>query len=169
MSRDRQHRFRWETTRALDVAIRTTCAPVPEMMLAENDRPRAFPNRRPEVHNYPLGVTSTPVFECVLTATDLIGPPIRTKSRSPNMRGSTLPLTVRAHDPGIVRKRFGLCFPLLATDPLPPNPRTSRVFARRAADVLNVSVHRSTRSGGSSGEPDHCGSRQGLHPGSGGR
>ena len=44
------------------------------MMLAENDRPRAFPNRHPEVHNYPLGVTSTPVFEKDLLRADGHGP-----------------------------------------------------------------------------------------------
>ena len=70
MSRDRQHRFRWETTRALGAAIRTICAPAPGTTLAENDRPRAFPNRRPEVHNYPLGVASTPVFEKDLLRAD---------------------------------------------------------------------------------------------------
>ena len=70
MSRDRQHRFRWETTRALGAAIRTICAPAPGTTLAGNDRPRAFPNRRPEVHNYPLGATSTPVFEKDLLRAD---------------------------------------------------------------------------------------------------
>ena len=40
------------------------------MMLAENDRPRAFPNRRPELHNYLLGVTSTPIFEKDLLRAD---------------------------------------------------------------------------------------------------
>ena len=73
-SRNRQHRFRWETTRALGAAIRTTCAPATGTTLAENDRPRAFPNRRPEVHNYPLGVASTPVFEKDLLRADGDGP-----------------------------------------------------------------------------------------------
>ena len=62
--------------------------------LGKNDRPRAFPNRRPEVHNYPLGTPPTPVFKMVSSVpTALTSPPIRTKSRSPNMPGSTSPLT----------------------------------------------------------------------------
>ena len=48
----------------------TICAPAPGTTLAGNDRPRAFPNRRPEVHNYPLGATSTPVFEKDLLRAD---------------------------------------------------------------------------------------------------
>ena len=49
-----------------------------------------------QVQNYPLGVPSTPVFgdiSPVLAATALNRPAIPTKSRSPNMRVLTQPLT----------------------------------------------------------------------------
>ena len=95
-SPDRQHRFRWETTWAVGAAVRASCAPAPGTTLDENDRPRDFPDRRPEVQNYPLGVPSTPVFgniSPVLAATALTRPAIPTKSRSPNMRVLTQPLT----------------------------------------------------------------------------
>ena len=61
-SRARQHRFQWETTWALGAATRAICPRNQATTLAENDRTRAFPDRHPEVHNYPSGVTSTPVF-----------------------------------------------------------------------------------------------------------
>ena len=95
-SPDRQHRFRWETTCAPGPALRAFCAPAPGTTLGQNDRPQAFPDRHPEIQNYPLGVTSTPVFgniSPVLAAAALTRPAIRTKSRSPNMRVLTQPLT----------------------------------------------------------------------------
>lgn len=94
---EQQHRFRAETTPALGAALRDTRAPEARTTLGNNDRPRDFPDRRPEIQNYPLGRPPTPVFNRIFpvpTARALTSPPIPTKARSPNMRGSTSPLTL---------------------------------------------------------------------------
>ena len=95
-SPDRQHRFRAETTPGLGAVLRDIRAPATQTTLGNNDRPRAFPDRRPEIHNYPLGKPPTPLskrISSVPTATALNSPTGRSKSRSPNMRGSTSPPT----------------------------------------------------------------------------
>ena len=70
----RQHRFRRETTSVLGPATRAICPRNQGTTLAENDRTRAVPDRHPEVHNYPPGVTSTPVFGKDLLRADAYAP-----------------------------------------------------------------------------------------------